>query len=103
MICDARGVALGAVLGQRHNKILHLVYFASKALNPAQKNYIVIEQEFLVVVFDFERFRTYLLGTKVIMHTNHASLRYMIAMKDAKSQLILWVLLLQEFFLGKGL
>ena len=33
MICDASGVALGVVLGQRRDKILHTIYYASKALN----------------------------------------------------------------------
>ena len=48
-MCDASGVALGVVLGQRRDKILHPIYFASKALNEAQKNYTVTEQEILVV------------------------------------------------------
>ena len=36
VMCDASGVALGIVLGQRRDKILH-PYYASKALNEAQK------------------------------------------------------------------
>nr|XP_009589271.1 uncharacterized protein LOC104086658 [Nicotiana tomentosiformis] len=35
LMCDASGVAIGVVLGQRHNKVLHLVYYASKTLNGA--------------------------------------------------------------------
>ena len=35
VMCDASGVALGVVLGQRRNKILHPIYYASKALNEA--------------------------------------------------------------------
>ena len=37
VMCDASGVALGAVLGQRCEKILHPIYYASKVLNPTQK------------------------------------------------------------------
>ena len=55
-MCDASGVALDVVLGQRREKILHPIYYASKALNVAQKNYIVTEQELLAVVFAFEKF-----------------------------------------------
>ena len=54
LMCDASGVALCVVLGQRNNKILHPIYYASKALNEAQKNYTVTEQELLTVVFAFE-------------------------------------------------
>ncbi|XP_070056880.1 uncharacterized protein [Nicotiana tomentosiformis] len=81
----------------KHNKILHPVYYASKTLNGAQMNYIVIEQEFLAIVYAFEKFRAYLLGSKVIVYTNHVALRYLMAKKDAKPRLIRWVLLLQEF------
>ena len=65
VMCDASGVALGVVLGQRKNKILHPIYYASKTQNEAQKNYTVTEQELPVVVFAFEKFRSYLLGTRV--------------------------------------
>ena len=97
VMCDASGVALGAILVQRREKILHPLYYASKALNPSQKNYTVTEQELLVVVFTFEKFHSYLIGTKVIVHTDHAALPYLMSKKDAKPRLIRWVLLRQEF------
>ena len=96
VMCDASGVALGVVLGQIKNKILHPIYYASKSLNEDQKNYTVTEQELLPVVFAFEKFLSYFLGTRVIVHTDHSELRYFMAKKDAKSRLIRWVLLLQE-------
>ena len=49
------------------------------------------------MVFALEKFRQYLLGTKVIIHTNHAALKYLLAKKDAKLRLIRWILLLSEF------
>ena len=56
------------------------------------------EQELLAVVFAFEKFRSYLLGTRVIVNTDHSALRYLMAKKDAKPRLIRWVLLLKEFY-----
>ncbi len=50
IICEAGGVALGSFTGQRQEKVLHSVYYPSKALNPAQKNYISTKQELLAVV-----------------------------------------------------
>lgn len=44
IMSDTSGVALGAVLGHRREKILYPIYYTSKALNPAQKNYSIIEQ-----------------------------------------------------------
>ena len=55
VICDASGVTLGVVLGQRRNKILHTIYYASKALHEAQKSYIGTEKELFAVVFAFEK------------------------------------------------
>jgi hypothetical protein len=49
------------------------------------------------VVFAIEKFRSYLVGAKVIVYTNHAALKYLLTKKDAKPRLIRWILLLQEF------
>ncbi|XP_070050263.1 uncharacterized protein [Nicotiana tomentosiformis] len=44
-----------------------------------------------------EKFCLHLMGTKVIFHTDHAVLRYLLSKKDSKARLMQWVLLLQEF------
>jgi hypothetical protein len=49
------------------------------------------------VVFAIKMFRSYLVGTKVIVYTDHAALKYLLIKKDAKPRLIRWILLLQEF------
>ena len=48
-------------------------------------------------MFTLEKFRSYLLGTKVIVFTDHAALRYLLKKKESKPRLIRWILLLQEF------
>ncbi|XP_063938059.1 uncharacterized protein LOC135147933 [Daucus carota subsp. sativus] len=96
-MCDASDYAVGAVLGQRANNVFHVIYYASKTLNDAQLNYTTTEKELLAIVFSFEKFRSYLLGTKVVVYTDHAAIRYLISKKDSKPRLIRWVLLLQEF------
>ena len=60
-------------------------------------NYTTAEKEMLVVVFAVDKFRSYLLGSKVIMYTDHSAIKYLLAKKDVKPPLIRWVLLLQEF------
>ena len=49
------------------------------------------------MVFSCEKFRPYILGSHVIIHTDHAAIRYLMARNEAKPRLIRWVLLLQEF------
>ncbi|KAL5560290.1 hypothetical protein UlMin_036501 [Ulmus minor] len=97
LMCDASDVAVGAVLGQKRNRVFHSIYYASKTLQGAQLNYTVTEKELLAVVFAFDKFRSYLVGTKVIVYTDHSAINYLVEKKDAKPRLIRWVLLLQEF------
>ncbi|XP_070010937.1 uncharacterized protein [Nicotiana sylvestris] len=86
LMCDASDVAVGAVLGQRVNKMFHSVYYESKTIMDAQVNYTVTEKELLAIVFAMEKFRPYLMGTKVIVHTDHAALRYLMTKKDSKAR-----------------
>ncbi|KAF8082321.1 hypothetical protein N665_0833s0001 [Sinapis alba] len=97
VMCDASDYAVGAVLGQRKEKKLHVIYYASRTLDDAQCNYATTEKELLAIVYAFEKFKSYLVGSKVIVHTDHASLRYLLSKKDAKPRFLRWILLLQEF------
>ena len=49
------------------------------------------------MVFSCDKFRSYIVNSKVIVHTDHAAIKYLMEKKDAKPRLIRWVLLLQEF------
>ena len=49
------------------------------------------------MVFACDKFRSYIVDSKVIVHTDHAAIKYLMEKKDAKPRLIRWVLLLQEF------
>ena len=97
LMCDASDYAIGAVLGQRVEKLLHVIYYASRTLYDAQLNYSTTEKELLAIVFTLEKFRQYLVGSKVVVYTDHAAIRYLLHKKDAKPRLIRWILLLQEF------
>jgi hypothetical protein len=70
---------------------------ASKTLTGPQLNYATTEKELLAVVFAIEKFRTYLVDAKVMVYTDHATLKYLLTKKDAKPRLIRWILLLWEF------
>ena len=94
---DASDYAMGAVLGQRTEKIFKAIYYARKTFNEAQENYSTTEKEMLAMVFSCEKFRPYILGSHVVIHTDHAIIKYLMAKKDAKPRPSRWVLLLQEF------
>ena len=97
LMCDASDYAIGAFLGQKREKIFQVIYYASRTLNEAQLNYATTKKELLAIVFAFDKFRPYLIGNKVVVHTDHSAIKYLMTKKDAKPRLIRWVLLLQEF------
>ena len=94
IMCDASDYAVGAVLGQRIDKKLNVIHYASKTLDSDQRNYATIEKEFLAVMFACDKFRSYIIDSKVIVHTDQASIKYIMEKKDARPRLIRWVLLL---------
>nr|GFC19151.1 reverse transcriptase domain-containing protein [Tanacetum cinerariifolium] len=97
LMCDASDFAIGAVLGQRYENHFRPIHYASKTLTEAESNYTTTEKEMLAVVYAFEKFRSYLIMNKCIVHTDHSTLKYLFTKKDAKARLLWWVLLLQEF------
>ena len=96
-MCDANDYVMGAVLGQRIDKTFRAIYYANKTFNEEQENYSTIEKEMLEMVFACEKIRPYILGSHIIIHTDHTVIKYLMVKKDIKPRLIRWVLLLQKF------
>ena len=74
-----------------------MVYYASKTLNEAQRNYTTTEKELLAVVYALDKFRSYLIRSDIVIFTDHSTLKYQLTKQNSKARLIRWVLLLQEF------
>ncbi|RDX72855.1 Retrovirus-related Pol polyprotein, partial [Mucuna pruriens] len=98
-MCDASNSALGAVLGQRAgvDKLVHVIVYASRTMDPAQSNYTTTEKELLAIIFALDKFRSYLLDSKIIVFSDLAALRFLLKKPDAKPRLIRWMILIQEF------
>ena len=82
IMCDTSDYVVGAVLGQRKDKKLYVIYYASKTLNNAQMNYTTTEKELLAVVFACDKFRSYLVGLSVIVFNDHATLKYLLSKEN---------------------
>nr|GFB89105.1 reverse transcriptase domain-containing protein [Tanacetum cinerariifolium] len=67
LMCDASDYAVGAVLGQRVEKHFWPIHYASKTMNQAETNYTTTKKEMLIVVYAFEKFRSYLIMNKSIV------------------------------------
>ncbi|GKA46602.1 reverse transcriptase domain-containing protein [Tanacetum coccineum] len=73
------------------------IHYASKTMTEAESLYTTTEKQMLVVVYAFEKFRSYLILNKSIVYTDYSALKYLFSKKDSKARLLWWVLLLQEF------
>ena len=87
-MCDARNYAIGAILGQKRERTFQVIYYVSRTFNDVQLNYATIEKELLAIVFPFNKFQPYLISNKVIMHTDHSTIKYLMTKKDVKPRLI---------------
>ena len=67
IMCDTSDYAMGAVF--------KAIYYVSKTFNEAQETYFTTEKEMLTKVFSYEKFRPYILGSHVIIHTDHVAIK----------------------------
>ena len=67
VMCDASDFAIGVVLRQREDGKPYVIYYASKTLNEAQRNYTTTKKELLAVVFALDKFRAYLVGSFIMV------------------------------------
>ena len=93
-MCDASDLTIGVVLGQREEGKPYVVYYASKILNEAHRNYTTTEKELPTVAYYLDKFRAYLVGSDIVIFIDHSALKYLLTKKNAKARLIRWVLIL---------
>ena len=94
---DASGVAIGAVLSQKVDNEEHPIAFFSQVMNPAQKQYCTTRRELLAVISALQHFRHYLIGNKVILRTDHYSLKWLKTFKIPEGIMARWIETLAEF------
>jgi len=94
---DASDVAVGAVLSQMVNGVEKPIAYFSRVLNGTQRNYCPTRRELLAVITSLQRFRHYLLSNKVILRTDHHSLKWLRTFKRPEGILARWIETLAEF------
>jgi len=66
-------------------------------MNSTQRNYCTTRRDLLAVISALQHFRHYLLGNKVILRTDHHSLKWLQTFKRPEGILARWVETLAEF------
>ncbi|XP_048491444.1 uncharacterized protein LOC104901600 [Beta vulgaris subsp. vulgaris] len=67
--------SLGVFLGKLKEGRLHVITYASRTLDDAQRNYATTEKEMLAVVFAFDKFLSYLTCNKSVVYTDHSAMK----------------------------
>ena len=89
---------IGAVLSQVDEAGLeHVIAYGSRSLTKAERRYCVTRRELLAVVTFIKHFRTYLLGNKFTLRTDHGSLTWLCNFREPEGQLARWIESLQEY------
>ena len=95
---DASDSGIGAVLSQVQDDGTECVIaYASRTLSKAERRYCVTRRELLAAIVFIRQFRSYLLGNKFTLRTDHGSLRWLWNFKHPEGQLARWLEKLQEY------
>ena len=94
---DVLDLAIGVALGQEENKQSYVIYYISKNLSSVELNYTVTEKEFLAIIFATNKFRHYITGYEVFVHTDHSVIKYLMNKPLTSGRVTRWLLFLWEF------
>ena len=95
---DASETAIGSILTQCTEEGYHYpIYYASRRLTKAERNYSTTEREALGMIYSVNKFRHYLLGKPFVFYTDHKALLYLLNKPVLTGKYARWMLLLQEF------
>jgi hypothetical protein len=92
---DASIDGLGAVLSQVIDGEERIILYISRTVQPNEKNWSIQQLEALGIIWACETVRPYIIGTRVLIITDHKSLQWL---KESKiPRLVRWACRLEEF------
>ncbi|KAG3196010.1 hypothetical protein PC128_g8029 [Phytophthora cactorum] len=97
--CDASDFAIRCALMQHdHEGRDRVVYYQSRQLKPAERNYPVHDKEYLAMKYALAKFRVYLLGSgPFVVYTDHASLRTAVKSPHISQRMARWLSFFAEY------
>jgi hypothetical protein len=96
-MCDASDYAVGAVFGQQVDKKLIISIIQARHTWWISEEFCYYREIVSGFHIACDKFRPYIVDSKITVHTDHSAIKYLINKKDAKPKLIRCVILLQEF------
>ena len=98
LACDASALSIGAVLSQKgEDGKEYPIFFASKVLSKTERNWSVTEREAYAIVWAVGYFRSFLLGHKLKLQSDHKPLVWMRQLVNPSPKIARWILQLEEY------
>lgn len=94
---DASGYAIGATLSQDQGRGHQPIAYLSKKMIPAERNYMVTEQEMLAIICALREWRHYLHGADFIVYSDHSSLKWLRTQPTLSGRQARWLEFLAQF------
>lgn len=97
---DASAVAQGAALMQtvgEDEKDFAAIAFISRTLADTETRWPAVHTELGAIIFALRQFRPYVCMSKIILHSDHKPLRYILAKSKINDQIGRWLVELQQY------
>lgn len=97
IISDACDTGYGSLLVQEKNGERHPIWYASRTLKPAERNYSTFEKEIGAAIWAINKFRGYIEYTHFVLETDHQAISWLNKIKDPSGRLGRWSMQLQMY------
>ena len=95
--CDSSDYSIGGCISQCINDMVRPISFYSKKLSSTELNYATIDREALAIYYTLDQARTWLLGFRIYLWSDHKPLQYIFRSSTSNQRLIRWKLFIMEF------
>jgi hypothetical protein len=98
IMCDATNCSVASLLAQKDDQgIERNVAYYSRKLLPREQNYSVIEKECLAILASCLHWHNWIYGYKILVRTDHSSLRYLNTAAQHNARLARWYIILSNY------